>query len=97
MYAKIAKIRKQKLDKIESEVIRVKQEIKTLKRDLEAILNKIASLEIPKSGNMSVFATFNEQKRILGNEKDSILRKIQSKELELAKVYQEYEKSQYRV
>ena len=93
MYAKISKIRKQKLDKIESEVLQIKQEISNLKKRLDEVYEMIDSLEVPKSGDMSVFGTFVEEKRVLGNQKDSILRALHVKEMELAKKYQEYKKA----
>ncbi len=93
MFSKISKIRKQKLDKIESEVIKLKQEIRGLKKKLDKVYEEIKSLKTPVSGDMILFSSYNEQKRLLGNQKDDLLRILHVKEMQLAKKHQEYKKA----
>lgn len=101
-FSKIAKIRKQKRDAIEKELIKSQNKERLLSHKIASIYEDIAAIQIPQSGVISLLTMVGEQKMILNREKkryeqELVTTKQQTKKLqaEYQKAHIEYEKFKY--
>ncbi len=101
-FSKIAKIRKQKRDAIEKELIKSQNKERLLSHKIASIYEDIAAIQIPQSGVISLLTMVGEQKMILNREKkryeqELLTTKQQTKKLqvEYQKAHIEYEKFKY--
>ncbi len=90
VFSKISQIKKQKLDKIESELFSIKNSIRKLGKEIKEIYVKVKELKIPREGKVNLLSLFQEQRRLLNTQKDRLTRELHVKNLELSKKYQEY-------
>lgn len=101
-FTKIAKIRKQKRDTIERELMKSQNKERLLSHKITTLYDDIAAVQIPKEGVMTMLLMVNEQKNILNREKkrceqelyevQRMTKKLQS---EYQKAHIEYEKIKY--
>lgn len=93
IYAKISKINKQRLDKIESEFFIIKSDMRKIEKEIEDIYSFINSLEIPQEGTMREFCQYTQRKKVLNTQKKRELDSLEKKNLELLNKQQEYKKA----
>ena len=101
-FSKIAKIRKQKRDQVERELLKSQNKEKMLRHKIASFYEQIASVNVPKEGMVSMLAIMSEHKRILNRDKKvcdqelAILQgEIQKLQLAYQKAHIEYEKIHY--
>lgn len=101
-FSKIAKIRKQKRDAIERELLKSQNKERMLSHKIATFYEEIAAVQMPKEGMISLLLMISEQKSILNRDKkrceqDLILVQRQTKQLQLEyqKAHLEYEKFKY--
>jgi elongation factor P--beta-lysine ligase len=101
-FSKIAKIRKQKCDSIERELVKSQNKEKLLKYKIAALYEEIGALNAPKEGMVSMLSTFAEHKKILSRDKKTVEQELvvaHNNTLTLQSAYQkahiEYEKIHY--
>jgi hypothetical protein len=101
-FSKIAKIRKQKRDAIERDLLKSKHKEKMLLHKISALYEQIHALILPKEGHVSILSLIAEQKRILGRDKKScendllgVQEEIQKLQVTYQKAHVEYEKIKY--
>ncbi len=101
-FSKIAKIRKQKREVIEKDLLKSKNKEKMLVHKLSALYEHIHSINLPKEGKVSMLSLIAEQKRILGRDKKtceeellSVRNQTQTLQEAYKKAHIEYEKIHY--
>jgi len=101
-FAKIAKIRKQKRDSLEKELLKSQNKEKMLRHKLSSFYEQIGSIVCPKEGMASMLSMLAEHKKILNRDKKTCeqdLLLLQGEILKLQAAYQkahvEYEKIHY--
>lgn len=101
-FSKIAKIRKQKRDAIERELMKSQNKERMLTHKISTLYEEIAMVKIPKEGVVSLLLMVNEQKHILSREKKRceqelfvVQRATKQLQLEYQKAHVEYEKIKY--
>jgi len=101
-FSKIAKIRKQKRDAIERELLKSQNKERMLNHKIAALYDEIASVEIPKEGMISLLLMVGEQKSILNRDKKRceqelfvVQRNTRQLQSEYKKAHVEYEKIKY--
>ena len=101
-FSKIAKIRKQKRDAIERELIKSQNKERLLTHKIAKLYEDIAAVQVPKEGMVSLLVMINEQKRILSSEKKryevevvATQKATKKLQLEYQKAHVEYEKIKY--
>jgi len=93
IFGKIAKINKQKVQKVENELFVLKSNIRAIEKKIKDIYANIDRLNIPENGEVRDLMIFQEQRKLLNNQKDRDQRELNTKNLELANKYQEYKKA----
>ena len=68
-FSKIAKIRKQKRDAIERELLKSQNKERMLSHKIATFYEEIAALQMPKEGMISLLLMVGEQKSILNRDK----------------------------
>jgi len=101
-FSKIAKIRKQKRDAVERELMKSQNKERMLHHKIDSIYGEIAAIQIPKEGMISALLMVGEQKSILSREKKRceqelfvVQRNTKKLQLEYQKAHVEYEKIKY--
>lgn len=101
-FSKIAKVRKQKRDSIERDLMKSQNKEKMLRHKIVTLYEEIGALLTPKEGTVSMLSMIAEQKRILNRDKKRIeeeLILVQKNTMILQNAYQkahiEYEKIHY--
>lgn len=101
-FSKIAKLRKQKRDAIERELVKSQNKERLLKHKIASLYEQINAIEIPKNGTVSLLTLTNEHKRILNRDKKEqefalhVAQENSKKlQLEYQKAHVEYEKINY--
>lgn len=101
-FSKIAKIRKQKRDAIERELMKSQNKERMLNHKIATIYEEIAAVQIPKEGLISALLMVSEQKSILNREKKRceqelfvVQRTTKQLQSEYQKAHVEYEKIKY--
>jgi len=101
-FSKIAKIRKQKRDAIERELMKSQNKERLLTHKIASLYDDIAAVQIPKEGLVTVLLMVNEQKSILNREKKRceqelfvVQRNTKKLQLDYQKAHVEYEKIKY--
>ncbi|WP_263833974.1 flagellar export protein FliJ [Sulfurospirillum oryzae] len=101
-FSKIAKIRKQKRDAIERELLKSQNKERMLHHKITALFDEIAAVQMPKEGMVSVLIMVGEQKNILNREKKHceqelfvVERNTKKLQAEYQKAHVEYEKIKY--
>ena len=101
-FSKIAKIRKQKRDAIERELMKSQNKERILAHKIASLYEDIAAIQLPREGLITLLLMVNEQKSILNREKkyckqELLLVQNNSKKLqvEYQKAHIEYEKIKY--
>lgn len=79
-FSKIAKVRKQKRDAIEKDLLKSQNREKMLSFKVASIYEEIVNIKMPQNGAISLLFLVGEQKNILNRDK-----KIYEKELEVTK------------
>ena len=93
IFGKIAKVNKQKVQKVENELFVLKSNIRAIEKKIKDIYTDIDQLNIPANGEARVLMLFQEQRKLLNNQKSRDQRELNVKNLELANKYQEYKKA----
>jgi hypothetical protein len=93
VFGKIAKINKQKVQKVENELYVLKSDIRAIEKKIKNIYSDIDKLSIPENGEARELMLFQEQRKMLNNQKSRDQRELNIKNLELANKYQEYKKA----
>jgi chromosome segregation ATPase len=93
IFGKIAKVNKQKVQKVENELFILKTNIRQIEKKIKNIYTDIDTLDIPKNGEARVLALFQERRKLLNNQKSRYQLNLNAKNLELANKYQEYKKA----
>ena len=101
-FSKIAKIRKQKRDQVERELLKSQNKEKMLRHKIASYYEQIASVTCPKEGTVSMLAIVGEHKKILNRDKKAceqelalVQGEIQKLQLAYQKAHIEYEKIHY--
>ena len=101
-FSKIAKIRKQKRDTIEKELMKSQNKERMLTHKITTLYEDIASVQMPKEGLVTTLLMVNEQKSILSREKKMceqelyvVQRATKKLQMEYQKAHVEYEKIKY--
>lgn len=101
-FSKIAKIRKQKRDAIEKELMKSQNKERMLAHKITTLYEDIASVQMPKEGLVTMLLMVNEQKNILNREKKrceqelyTVQRATKKLQIEYQKAHVEYEKIKY--
>ncbi|MBP1682410.1 MAG: FliJ protein [Proteobacteria bacterium] len=101
-FSKIAKIRKQKRDAIERELMKSQNKERLLTHKIASLYDDIAAVQMPKEGLVTVLLMVNEQKSILNREKKRceqelfvVQRNTKKLQLDYQKAHVEYEKIKY--
>lgn len=101
-FSKIVKIRKQKRDSLERDLLRSRTKEKTLLQKRALLYEAIAKMEFPKEGNVSLLKVISAQKQVLSQDKQELevqllatQKQISSLELAYQKAHIEYEKMKY--
>ncbi len=101
-FSKIAKIRKQKRDTIERELIKHQHKERLIRHKISSLYDEITQTQLPKEGLVSAFLMVSEQKSILNREKKrheqeliALLQVIKKLQVEYQKAHVEYEKIKY--
>jgi len=101
-FSKIAKIRKQKRDAIERELMKSQNKERMLNHKIATIYEEIAAVQMPKEGLISALLMVSEQKSILNREKKRceqelfvVQRTTKQLQSEYQKAHVEYEKIKY--
>ena len=101
-FSKIAKVRKQKRDAIERELIKSQNKEKLLQHKIASLYEEIVSMQTPQNGTISLLSLLNEQKRILNRDKREQEKALhvthensQKLQIEYQKAHLEFEKINY--
>ena len=101
-FSKIAKIRKQKRDTIEKELMKSQNKERLLSHKITTLYEDIAAVQMPKEGLVTMLLMVNEQKNILNREKKhceqelyTVQRATKKLQMEYQKAHVEYEKFKY--
>lgn len=101
-FSKIAKIRKQKRDSIERDLIKSQNKEKMLRHKITVLYDEIRGLQTPREGTVSMLSLIAEQKRILNRDKKRLEEELILVEKNTAllqsayqKAHVEYEKIHY--
>lgn len=101
-FSKIAKIRKQKRDAIERELMKSQNKERMLNHKITTLYEEIAAVQMPKEGLVSALLMVGEQKSILNREKKRceqelfvVQRTTKQLQGEYQKAHVEYEKIKY--
>ena len=101
-FSKIAKIRKQKREAIEKELLKSQNRQKMLTHKIASLYEEIISIKMPQNGTVSLLSLVGEQKKILNRDKkhyehELLLATVATQKLqeEYKKAHIEYEKIKY--
>ncbi|MBN1840360.1 MAG: flagellar FliJ family protein [Campylobacterales bacterium] len=101
-FSKIAKIRKQKRDAIERELMKHQNKERLIRHKISSLYDEIAHTQMPKEGLVSVFLMASEQKSLLSLEKKRYEQELhlveiatKTLQIEYQKAHVEYEKIKY--
>jgi len=94
-FSKIAKIRKQKRDAIEKELIKSQNKERLLSHKIASIYEDIAAIQIPQSGVISLLTMVGEQKMILNREKKRYEQELLTTKQQTKKLQVEYQKGSH--
>ncbi|MDX1809107.1 MAG: flagellar export protein FliJ [Sulfurospirillaceae bacterium] len=93
-FSQISKVKKQKLNKIENELARIRLDILEIETGIHEIYVSIKKLTVPKHGAVNILASYQEQRRILNVEKKHLEQNLEAKNIELSKKQFEYKNAQ---
>lgn len=101
-FSKIAKVRKQKRDAIEKELLKSQNHEKRLSYKIASLYEEIIAIKVPENGTISLLLMVGEQKRILNRDKKTTeeeLKKVTNTtkmlRIDYQKAHIEYEKIKY--
>lgn len=101
-FSKIAKIRKQKREAIERELLRSQNKEKMLSHKIASLYEEIISIKMPQNGAVSLLSLVGEQKKILNRDKKHYEHELQlamvatqKLQVDYQKAHIEYEKIKY--
>ena len=101
-FSKIAKIRKQKREVIERELLRSQNKEKMLNHKITSLYEEIISIKMPQNGAVSLLSLVGEQKKILNRDKKHYEHDLQlamfatqKPQVDYQKAHIEYEKIKY--
>ncbi|MDD2384461.1 MAG: flagellar export protein FliJ [Sulfurospirillaceae bacterium] len=92
-FSKIAKVRKQKRDAIERELIKSQNKEKLLQHKIASLYEEIVAMQTPQNGTISLLSLLNEQKRILNRDKKEHERALHVAQDNSQKLQAEYHKA----
>lgn len=101
-FSKIAKIRKQKRETVERELLKSQNKEKMLTHKITSLYEEIVSIQIPQNGKVSLLSLVGEQKKILNRDKKHYEHELQlakgmtqKLQVEYKKAHIDYEKIKY--
>ena len=92
-FSKIAKIRKQKREVIERELLRSQNKEKMLNHKITSLYEEIISIKMPQNGAVSLLSLVGEQKKILNRDKKHYEHELQLTTVATQKLQVEYQKA----
>lgn len=92
-FSKIAKIRKQKREVVEKELLKSKNKEKMLLHKIASFYEQIHSISFPSEGTVSMLSLIAEQKKILGRDKKSCEQELLSVQNEIRILQEAYKKA----
>ncbi|MDD3343361.1 MAG: flagellar export protein FliJ [Sulfurospirillaceae bacterium] len=92
-FSKIAKVRKQKRDAIERELIKSQNKEKLLRHKIASLYEEIIAIQTPQNGTVSLLALMNEHKRILNRDKKEQENALRIAEETSQKLQSDYQKA----
>lgn len=92
-FSKIAKIRKQKRDAIEKELLKSQNHEKRLMYKIASIYEEIVSIKLPQNGAVSLLTMVGEQKRVLNRDKKQSEYELQMAKSHTQKLQDEYKRA----
>lgn len=92
-FSKIAKIRKQKREVIERELLRSQNKEKMLNHKIASLYEEIISIKMPQNGAVSLLSLVGEQKKILNRDKKHYEHELQLTTVATQKLQVEYQKA----
>lgn len=92
-FSKIAKIRKQKREAIEKELLRSQNKQKMLTHKIASLYEEIVSIKMPQNGTVSLLSLVGEQKKILNRDKKHYEHELQLAMVATQKLQVEYQKA----
>ena len=92
-FSKIAKIRKQKREVIERELLRSQNKEKMLSHKIASLYEEIISIKMPQNGAVSLLSLVGEQKKILNRDKKQYEQELQLATVATQKLQVEYQKA----
>ena len=92
-FSKIAKIRKQKREAIEKELLKSQNKQKMLTHKIASLYEEIVSIKMPQNGTVSLLALVGEQKKILNRDKKEYEHELHLAAVATQKLQGEYQKA----
>lgn len=92
-FSKIAKIRKQKRDAIERELMKSQNRERLLQHKITTIYHDIASITLPKEGIISLLTMIGEQKMVMNREKKQCEQELYATQRQTRQLQSEYQKA----
>ena len=92
-FSKIAKIRKQKRETIEKELLKSQNKQKMLTHKITSLYEEIVSIKMPQNGAVSLLSLVGEQKKILNRDKKHYENELQLATVATQKLQGEYQKA----
>ena len=92
-FSKIAKIRKQKRETIERELLRSQNKEKMLSHKIASLYEEIISIKMPQNGAVSLLSLVGEQKKILNRDKKHYEHELQLAMVATQKLQVDYQKA----
>ena len=92
-FSKIAKVRKQKRDSIERDLMKSQNKEKMLRHKITVLNDEIGGLQTPREGTVSMLSLIAEQKRILNRDKKRLEEELILVEKNTALLQSAYQKA----
>lgn len=92
-FSKIAKIRKQKRDSLERDLMKSQNKEKMLRHKITVLYDEIGGLQTPREGTVSMLSLIAEQKRILNRDKKRLEEELVLVEKNTAMLQSAYQKA----
>lgn len=92
-FSKIAKIRKQKRDAIEKELLKSQNQEKRLMYKISSLHEEIVAIKLPQNGAISLLSIVGEQKKILNRDKKQCEHDLQAAKHHTQKLQVDYQKA----
>ncbi|WP_331774619.1 flagellar FliJ family protein [Sulfurospirillum sp. 1612] len=93
-FSKISKIKKQKLNTIENEIMRIQLDIMRLEQAIKEIYEHIKKLEMPSRGSVVLLNFYQEKRQLLNKQKHELDQRLEAKRERLTEKQTAYKDAQ---